>query len=417
MNLAGRRLRYNLAVAALLALAGVGIWLAATRYLADHHLREAHKALQKDRIDDARTHLARSLDMRPRSASVQFLAARTARRAGAHEEAKQHLRRSKELGWDETAVMLEEVLIEAQSDPRRYAGYLFGCVKRDHPDSEAILEVLSRGYLNLFDLPKALHCLDTWLERNPNAIRGLTWRGYTLERLERREQSRQDFQRVVDLDAEHDEARTRLAKSLLKDRNMQEAAAHFELLSQRRPEDIQVLRGLALCRQEQDRREEAEQLLDRAFAVNPDDMLTLTQRGRLALETGRLEEAEDSLRRAVTLAPFEREPVFNFSRCLQARGKHQEAQQWLDRLAQVETDLAAVKKLVTQVLATPADPNPRHELGVIYLRNGQEKEGLRWLQSALLCDPRQRATHRVLADYFEKQGQPELASQHRQLAQ
>jgi Tfp pilus assembly protein PilF len=102
---------------------------------------------------------------------------------------------------------------------------------------------------------------------------------------------------------------------------------------------------------------------------------------------------------------------------LQALGKTEEARPWEERLARVEADLVVVKKTMSQVLAAPLDPNPRRELGVIFLRNQQSKEGLRWLQSALQCDPRHRPTHQTLADYFEQHKQPELAAHHRQQAQ
>jgi Tfp pilus assembly protein PilF len=413
----GRRARYVFAGAALLVVVGLVGWRTAISLRADHHLHEARKALEKERIDEARQHLARCLELRPDRGEVQYLAARTARRAGAIEEAQAHLQRSKELGWDTKALALEGVLLAAQRDPRLYEEYLFDSLRRDHPDRNLILEAFARGYLGLLELPKALHCLDLWLERDGDAIQALNWRGDVRERLGEFEQAQADFRRVVTLDPEQDQARIRLARLLLRKRQLQEAAEHFELAHQHRPEDVEVLRGLARCRAEQDRREEAEQLLDRALALQPDDVLTLTQRGCLALEAGHLAAADNALRRAVTLAPFEREPLFNFSRCLQAQGKQQEAQQWQERLAQVEADLTLVKKLMAQALAAPGDPNPRRELGIIFLRNHQEKEGLRWLGSALQCDPRHSLTHQVLADYFEKQGSAELASRHRQFAQ
>jgi tetratricopeptide (TPR) repeat protein len=413
----GWRLGYALGGAALLALLGLGGWFASVHFRAAHHLGEARKALAKDRIEEARAHLARSLELRPDSAEVQFLAARTARRAGDAGAAEAHLKRSEELGWAAAAVELEGVLQEAQRDPRPHESYLGDRLRRGHPESDAILEALSRGYVNLFDLPKALHCLDAWLERNPDAVRALEWRGDVKDRLGRYEPAAADFQRAVDLDPENDEARTRLAKLLMRQRRPAEAVPHLELLHQRKPDDVEVLRTLARSRQDQNRREEAERLLDRALALNPDDVLTLTQRGLLDLEAGRLEEAEGALRRAASLAPFEREPLYNLGRCLHARGKNEEAREWEERLTRVEADLALVKKFMGAVMAAPQDPGPRREMGVIFLRNSQDKEGLRWLQSALQCDPGHRPTHRALADYYQKQGREDLAARHRQLAE
>jgi len=41
---------------------------------------------------------------------------------------------------------------------------------------------------------------------------------------------------------------------------------------------------------------------------------------------------------------------------------------------------------------------------------------LRW-QGALAIDPHDRAAHRALADYDERQGDPKLAAEHRRQAQ
>lgn len=416
----GRRVRslcYAVLAALLLGLIGLGGWAALDSYRVGSHLRQAQEALEKDHLDDARAHLAQVLKSRPSNAQAHFLASRAARKAGDAQEAAAHLERSRELGWPTEAVELEAVLLEVQRDPRESEGRLLEAIGRDHPDSRLMLEALSRGYINLLSLDRALFCLDRWLEKDPHAVRALSWRGDVYDRLGRSEEALQDFQLAVDIDPGHDEARTRLAKLLLKDRKLQEAAAQFEVVQQHRPDDLEVLRGLARCRQDQDRREEAEQLLDTALTLHPDDAEALNQRGCLALDAGRLEEAEGFLRRAVKAAPFERELLFNFSRCLHGLRKDQEAKQWEDRLARVETDLRQVKKTMSQVLASPEDPNPRCELGVIFLRNSQEKEGLRWLNSALRCDPRHRPTHQALADHFEKQGQADLAAQHRRLAQ
>jgi tetratricopeptide (TPR) repeat protein len=403
----------TLTAGAIIVLLGAGLWAGTIRVRANHHLGVARKALAEGRIDEARARLARCLELRPVGAEVHFLAGRAARRAGAGEEARASLRRSRELGWPEEAVTREEVLLATQYDPRPFAGYLMQRVQNEDPERELILEALSRGYMHLFDPPKALHCLNLWLGLNPNAVQALAWRGDARERLGQFDAAHEDYERLVELAPDDAEGRTRLAKLLLRGRKLEEAAAHFEQAHQQRPDDLEVLRGLARCRQDQNRREEAGQLLDRALELHPDDVSALTQRGGLALEVGQLADAEAALTRAVKLAPFEREPLFNLGRCLHAQGNHSEAGRWEERLRQVEADLLLVRKTQAQVLAAPTAPNPRREIGAIFLRNGQEAEGLRWMRSALQCDPDDAPTHRELAAYYEKQGRSELAAQHR----
>jgi Tfp pilus assembly protein PilF len=54
---------------------------------------------------------------------------------------------------------------------------------------------------------------------------------------------------------------------------------------------------------------------------------------------------------------------------------------------------------------------------MIFLKNGQDKEGLRWLASALQEDPAHRPTCQALADYYSRQGDAEAAERFRRLAQ
>ena len=64
----------------------------------------------------------------------------------------------------------------------------------------------------------------------------------------------------------------------------------------------------------------------------------------------------------------------------------------------------------------PHDPEPRREIGVLYLGLGEDDQGLRWLSSALEEDPRHGPTHAALADYFERVGKKDEAASHRRLA-
>ncbi len=48
-------------------------------------------------------------------------------------------------------------------------------------------------------------------------------------------------------------------------------------------------------------------------------------------------------------------------------------------------------------------------------RNGLESEGLRWLESALVEDPRHAPTHRALTDFYARAGDKEKAEQHRKM--
>ena len=79
--------------------------------------------------------------------------------------------------------------------------------------------------------------------------------------------------------------------------------------------------------------------------------------------------------------------------------------------------LAHLHELAAKMDSTPHDPALDYEIGMVFLRNGRDKDGVRWLGYALLEDPKHRPAHRALAKYYERAGNKKLAERHRRLAE
>ncbi len=77
-----RRRRWPLASLCLAALVAAGASLAYPLLASAYDERLARQALERQDLTEARAHLLRSLDRRPRRASAHFLLAQTLRRAG-----------------------------------------------------------------------------------------------------------------------------------------------------------------------------------------------------------------------------------------------------------------------------------------------------------------------------------------------
>jgi tetratricopeptide (TPR) repeat protein len=398
------------AVVALALSAGVG-YLVYRQVSAGQHRRAAEQALAQGELSQARAHLALCLEVWPNSGEIHFLAARAARRDGAYDEALRHLDACQRLGWPAEAIELERALLAAeQGQPNSVEGYLLACVHKDHPDAVLILEALARGYLKSFQLMRALECLDLWLYRQPDAVQALVWRGEVLEHLDRFDAALDDLRRAVRLAPEHEDARLRLARLLARARQPEEALPHYEYLYEHRPGDGEVLLGLASCQRRAGNREDARQMLDLLLTVQPGNAQALSERGQLALEADQPAEAEKWLRRAVAVAPYEREAVYALSQCLfKQKGKDVEAQQWLARLQRIDADLKRMTEVMQRIHRSPRDPSLRAEAGLLLIQNGQEKEGLRWLQSALRLDAHNQPARQALADYLERQGGSDLS--------
>jgi tetratricopeptide (TPR) repeat protein len=392
---------------AILAVAGYPVY---RQVRAEVHLRRAQEALARSLrvrgpgpLAEARGHLADCLRVWPNSGQVHFLMARAARRAGDADEAARHLRRAEQAGWVAEAIDLEKALVAVQQgDLDRAEPVLADFVRRNHPDKLVILEALVQGCRRTYRLPQALAYLDAWLEAQPDSVRALVWRGETLLLAGRDRDALADYLKAVQLDPQEDEARLKVAELSLALHQHEEATAQFTELLNRHPDQSEALLGLARCRAEQGDAAEAVRLLDRLLSLQPDHPGALAERGKIALDAGNGADAEKWLRQAAAAAPFERETLYNLYRCFTANGHTKEAGECLARIQRIDEDRKRLDEIKAAILKAPHDAALRCEMGRILLRNGQDKEGVRWLQSALREQPGYDAARQALDEYYRR---------------
>jgi tetratricopeptide (TPR) repeat protein len=395
----------------------LGLTLGGRHLWAYWHYREAQKAMGLRDFAVAQQHFVQCLKVWSSSSDVHLKAARAARKAGDFEETERLLGRCIDLGGDAEAIYLEQLLVQVQRGRLSEAGpQLVDRVLQNDPDSVAILEVLTLAYIQTYQLHIALECLKRWLEREPDRLEAWLLRGYLYERLQNNPEALASYQRAVELDPDNDDARLQLAGQLAHTTDVKAALAEFEYLRQKQGDTPPVLKGLAYCRRMMDQPDEARRLLESVLNEHPRDWRALAERGRLALEYESAPEAEKWLRQAAAVAPHESDVIYSLCQCLRRLGKDQEAAEVLAKHERVEQDLAHMADLSSDIARTPHDPALRCEAGLLLLRNGLESEGLRWLESALVEDPRHAPTHQALADYYQRAGNSELAEQHRRIA-
>ncbi|HEY7310541.1 MAG TPA: tetratricopeptide repeat protein [Gemmataceae bacterium] len=401
----------------LLGLTAAGIALAVWYFRPDPRQAAAEEALQRRDYAGAYTLLQGCLQRRPDDARLQFLAGRTARRAGLYEEAAKHLRACQRIQGETPALTLEHALMRGQRGERQVEPYLQSRVAAGDPDTLLIWEVLIQMYLDDYRLFEARDCLDRYLERRPDDVVALLGRGHIWELLQHYPEAVRDYQRAVRAEPENDRARLRLAGALQITGPPQEAAEQFEWLRSHRPDDPVVRLGLARAWRQLGRLDEARQLLDDLLSDDARHVGALTERGRLALEEREPQRAAVWLRRAVELAPHNREALYNLSRCLQLTGPDAEARDCQTRFERADADLKSLAQLTKEVLRSPRDTTLRCKVGVILLNNGEEQEGVRWLQRVLREAPSYRPAHQALADYYQRSGNSERATDHRRMAE
>jgi tetratricopeptide (TPR) repeat protein len=383
----------------------------------ESHRRAAERAVARDELDQAQEHLAACLRAWPHSAPLHFQMARAARRAGRFDVATEHLEACERLEGVTRETALEWSLLGAsRGDLSSVELILEERAERGSPDAPLILEALAHGYVHTYRLGNARQCLDRLLEREPGHVRGLVMRGSLRQATGDEAGAEADYRRAVEAQPDHALARCRLGELLLRTSRAAEALRQYEHLRPRPGGDAPaVLLGLARCHRELGATDAARQELDELLARQPGHADALLERGKLALAGESPAAAEGWLRRAVVAAPFSAQANFALAQCLHRQGK-EEARKYQAAHERIVSDRKLLEDVKVRVGKSPADPAPRVEAGRICLRSGKEREGLRWLLSAVQQAPRDGPAHAALADYYERAGQRGLAARHRRQA-
>jgi tetratricopeptide (TPR) repeat protein len=351
---------------------------------------------------------------------VHLLAAQTARRRGAYDEAERHLAACTQLEPVSQATALERLLLGAQQgDLDDVEGLLKGRTDAKDPEAALVLEALAKGYGSRFWYKDALAFLNLLLQRRPQHAQALLLRGRVAEALARRgeaegdQQALRDYEQVVAL-APSFEARLGLAGAFYRLGRPWDALNQYEQLEAEQAGQPEVLLGLARCRFRLHDVDQARRLLDQLLAQHPGHTAAVLERGRLALRAGELAAAEKWLTQAVAAAPAcEAEPLRLLRECLLAAHKEDAARRCAERLRQNEADMLRVDRLMLQANRDPRDVALRYQIASELLRLGREEDGVAALFLVLEQDPQHGPAHAALADYLERTGQPGRAARHR----
>jgi tetratricopeptide (TPR) repeat protein len=386
-----------------------------------HQYREANRLVEQRHFSEAYAHYTRSLEIWRWSDSLQFQAARTARRAGLYAEAQRYLdaceKMQKSSADTPLPLALEHLLFRAETgDISEVEQPLWNYVEKNRADAPLILEGMARGYLRMLRLSAAMRCLRLLLDREPNNVVALVLSGETIQEGGGEiEEAVKDYRRALELDPQQHVARLKLAQILIRDRS-EEARSHFEYLLAQRPDNLEAQLGLAQAlRKSGDPENKARSLLESVLEKAPHNSKALMEMGDLVKDDGSMEEAEKLYRKAIAADRTNHLAHLRLYNCLAGLpGREEEAAKQIAEYEHVKADLESLGKIMSKEMANaPRDADLHYKIGKFYLDYGKPEIGLRWLYSALRLDPNHQPSHRMLHDYYTQAGDPEKAERHR----
>ncbi len=394
---------------------GIG-WsiLSLSHYVNDEKTRAlADQAMVKGDFATAKTILRQLEKKHPRNPDFPFLLGRTARRAGELQSAEDHLQKSLELGAIAEAVDLERLLIRAQGGEfEKVSPRLFAYIEKEHPDRLLIFEALVFGAMADFRMKQALLLVNEWLKEETDNARALLWKAQILERLSARKEVVEAYRDLVRVEPNSVAPRLRLAQNLFMISKHEESLQEFDIILQTDSNNGEAIIGKVRALLALGRDDEAEQF-GKGLAVQfPDDGWAWLVQAKIENAKSQSPKAEPLIREALKRLPYNREVVYTSALIFQQMGKKTEADELFARVGQIDADRHRLSDLTSQIWTRPKSADLRHEAGVIFLRNGHDSDGLRWLDSALKIDPQHTDSHRALAKYYRDRGRIDLAAFH-----
>jgi tetratricopeptide (TPR) repeat protein len=215
-------------------------------------------------------------------------------------------------------------------------------------------------------------------------------------------------------DPQLDQARLGLAETLRSVHRNTEAALEYQAYLDRHPDDAAALAGAGHNALELQQHANAIELLDRALAVAPSNVVAL--KGRAAIDTARGDRkaALERLDQAIRADPYDTEALYSRSRLKSASGDEAGAKKDLDAFKQSKKDQAELLKIRGLIMINPDDNELRTKIAAWMFAHGRDSDGLGWARSVLATDPANAVSNALLADYYsERKHDPGLANFYR----
>ncbi len=390
-----RRLAILLFVMGMATAGAAWIWRSKT-----HHdlLVQAEAELTARDYETAQKLLEEFLYLYPNHAHARLLAARTARKLKNYASAWEHLRQTGDSPRYREGADIEQHLLSLQKGDESGIEFLRTRASQEDDLALVILEPLIQLDLDQYRLRQAMRGLAVLLKHRPTDLHALLARGFLWERFLNFSDAVEDYRKAVASHPTSEPARLKLAAALLIVGTPNEALEQYQWLAERKPKHPAVLLGLAKCSRLLGQTDVAKDHAKHLLEIAPNDGEGLWEMGQLHLDAGLARDAEPWLRKAAAKVPFDRRIQYSMYRCLLALDRGEEAKRLDERIKQLDADLRQLDKIRNQVLERPNDPNLRAEGGILFLRNGEREEGVRWLRRAVHLDPNHTQARRALAD-------------------
>jgi predicted Zn-dependent protease len=401
-------------------LVALGILIASTLKPARvyYALSQGHKALSKGQFPTALAEYQTAHDLDPKNSEVAFFLARVSRKLGDLDGVRKYLEESQSLGYSDQKRLEREWWLAiaasgrmADAEPR-----LAEMLMNPGEDGSEICDAFSKGYCLSLRFSEARRLLDAWSQEYPRDHRPYLRRAQIYAGDEKWGLAIKELREALQRAPHESSVQRELGRCLYKNEEMSEAAQQLQAVISREPSDVASLMTLAQIHFDQKEHRQALDELEKVIAMQPQDFPARLLMAKTHLAMGDAARAVAIAESLVSEWPEDFNAQYVLAQSLRSANRSEEAQRHFMIHGELNKNLARIEMLAREVKKHPSDPELRYELGVLLLRHVSRTEGAAWLESVFQYASTHTDAHRALADYYEKTGNPSLATQHRQIA-
>ena len=282
-------------------------------------------------------------------------------------------------------------------------------------DGGEVLASLVQGFLNQGDHPSASQALRLWNELYEQDPKAAFWQGVFSTASYDLETALKSFQEAIELDPQDPRARQELAEVYLEKANFEEARQQFEWLVKNDYENPEVITGYARSLLNLGLTDEAALQLKKLTDVSklPSPELALVCETNLEADQAQeaSEQASILLKRWPNALPY----LQLKARSLAKLGETSESEKFFAQAAESQNKRPQVDQMIERMATDSANQELRRDMGELMMNYLDPAGGVGYIQIASRTNPFDIKTQELLVSYYEKEGDLQVAQNHRRM--
>ena len=282
-------------------------------------------------------------------------------------------------------------------------------------DGGEVLASLVQGFLNQGDHPSASQALRLWNELYEQDPKAAFWQGVFSTASYDLETALKSFQKAIELDPQEPRARQELAEVYLEKANFEEARQQFEWLVKNGHENPEVITGYARSLLNLGLTDEAALQLKKLTDVSklPSPELALVCETNLEADQAQeaSEQASILLKRWPNALPY----LQLKARSLAKLGETSESEKFFAQAAESQNKRPQVDQMIERMATDSANQELRRDMGELMMNYLDPAGGVGYIQIASRTNPFDIKTQELLVSYYEKEGDLQVAQNHRRM--